>query len=153
MGDPQGEPCPFCEILEGRAEAALVFDDGEVAAIMDRYPINPGHVLVIPREHFRDILEMSADRVARLFATAHRIAAAVHRATGADGLGIGQNNGRAAAQVIPHVHVHIVPRHHGDAPDGRWPQRKRVSMEELRAMAEAIRGALGPLSASAPPGL
>jgi histidine triad (HIT) family protein len=147
IADLRGKPCIFCEILEGRAEAIMVYEDGEVAAIMDRYPLNPGHVLVMPREHFHHLLEMPRDRVARLFTVVQRVADAVHRATRSDGLGIGQNNGTAAAQVIPHVHVHVVPRYHGDTQEGRWLQRKQVSMEELRAMAEGIRRAMGALSA------
>lgn len=144
IGDLQGKPCVFCDILRGRAPAAVVYDDGRILAIMDIRPINTGHVLVMPHRHYPHILEMSTEAVAALYRAVHRIAAAVHDALGADGLNIGQNNGASAAQIIPHVHVHIVPRFYGDSTDGRWPRRKEASMEELQAVAVKIRARLPP---------
>jgi histidine triad (HIT) family protein len=150
LSDLEGRPCVFCDVLKGSAEAAFVYTKGEVVAIMDRYPINLGHVLVMPRHHFQNLLEVPEDIVAILFQTVQRVAGAVHRAMKADGLSIAQNNGTAAAQIVPHVHVHIVPRFYGDSSDGRWPVRKRVTMEELEATARTIGGAIAPVKPSTP---
>ncbi len=143
ISDLQGKPCIFCAVVRGEAPAAVVVDDGNVAAIMDIHPINPGHVLVMPRRHYHHVLEMSGVKVGQLYRAVHRVASAVHRAVGADGLNIGQNNGASAAQIVPHVHVHIVPRFYGDSSDGRWPRRKDATTQELKAMADRIRGRLG----------
>lgn len=138
IADLKGKPCVFCDILNKNAPAAFVHRDESVAAIMDIHPINPGHVLVMPRRHYHHILEMSTEAVAELYSTVHRVAAAVHKAIQADGLNVGQNNGASAAQIVPHVHVHVVPRFYGDSSDGRWPRRKEASMKELQTVADRI---------------
>jgi histidine triad (HIT) family protein len=80
---------------------------------------------------------------ADLFALAARLAPAVRAAAGADGLNVLQNNGAVAGQVVPHVHVHLIPRAAGDGLKWPWPARK-AEPDELRQLAEAIRSHLGP---------
>ncbi|MCS6767763.1 MAG: HIT domain-containing protein [Candidatus Nitrosocaldus sp.] len=136
-GDGGGE-CVFCLIAEGRKEAAVVYEDGSMMAFMDKYPISTGHTLVIPKRHYATILEMDGKDVGMLFALAHRVAKAAVRALNAQGFSIAQNNGKVAHQVVPHVHVHIVPRFI-DEERSRWPSRRTASMDELRAIAMKIR--------------
>jgi histidine triad (HIT) family protein len=106
---------------------------------MDKYPINPGHTLVIPLKHYEDLLRMPPVEVGRLHSIVPAIAKAVMLAVKADGFNIGQNNGIAANQIVPHVHVHIVPRFQDDSPDGKWPARRVAPNEELVELAYKIK--------------
>ncbi|MFQ5838200.1 MAG: HIT family protein [Thermoplasmata archaeon] len=142
MKDDRISACVFCDIIRGRSEAASVYEDESFVAFMDRSPINSGHLLVLPKAHHETLLDMPGKDVGDLFATVARLAAAVKEAMGADGINIGQNNGSAAHQIVPHVHVHVIPRYENDSPEGRWPSRKAASYGELEAAAESIRRVL-----------
>lgn len=132
------EPCVFCEILEGRRPAAFVLRSQSYAAFMDHMPINPGHVLVVTVEHYETLLDLPPGEAGPLFELVRRVAKAVKAFTKADGIHIGVNNGRASNQLVPHLHVHIVPRFFGDAPGARMPPRKAMDMEQLRELATGI---------------
>lgn len=136
----------FCDIVARRTEAAHLFEDAEFVGIMDKHPINPGHVLVLPRKHYATIFEMPAAEVGRLFTKAAEVACAVKETLGCEGLNMGQNNGSTAAQIIPHVHVHIIPRYPQDLAPGRWPSRRLASLPELRRTADTIRRGLSPFA-------
>ena len=131
--------CIFCSIIAGQEPGTLVYRDPNFLVIMDKYPINPGHTLVIPVNHYEDLLRMPSTEVGRLHALVPTIAKAVVSAVQADGFNVGQNNGIAANQIVPHVHVHIVPRFNDDSPDGRWPARRVASQEELVKIAHKIK--------------
>ncbi len=103
--------CLFCDIIAGKVKAHFVYEDKTHVAIMDKYPIQRGHTLVMPRDHHEKITDMNTEHVSTLFSKVPIIARAMLEVTGADGFNIGQNNGRAANQIIPHVHVHIIPRY------------------------------------------
>ena len=140
--------CVFCEIIEGGAEAATVYEDTDVVVIMDRYPIDTGHCLVITREHRETISDMDPAGVGRVFGTAHAIAGAVLKGLGADAFSIAQNNGKAAKQVVPHVHVHVIPRYNSTGTD--WSAgRKVASMGDLEKLAARIRPHVGADAAAA----
>lgn len=109
---------------------------------MDKYPINRGHALVLPKNHHESIFTMSDDEVGKLFSTVSFLSKGIMKALDAKGLNIGQNNGKAANQIVPHVHVHIIPRYSYDSPNGRWPSRNLISDEELEKIAEKIRSSL-----------
>ena len=109
---------------------------------MDKYPINKGHTLVLPKNHHESIFTMGDDEVGKLFSIVSFLAKGIVKALDANGLNIGQNNGRAANQIVPHVHVHIIPRYSYDSQNGRWPSRNLISDEELEKIAERIRGFL-----------
>jgi histidine triad (HIT) family protein len=106
---------------------------------MDKYPINRGHTLVIPTRHYENLLQMPPAEVGRLYSIVPAIAKAVVSAVKADGFNVGQNNGIAANQIVPHVHIHIVPRFIDDSPDGRWPARAVAPNEELTNIAQRIK--------------
>lgn len=111
-------------------------------AFMDKYPINTGHTLVLPKKHHNDIFTMGNDEIGKLFSTVSFLAKGIVKALDAKGLNIGQNNGRAANQIVPHVHVHIIPRYNYDSPNGRWPSRNLISDEELDKIAQKIKASL-----------
>jgi histidine triad (HIT) family protein len=131
--------CIFCAIIAGQEPGTLVYRNTNFLVIMDKYPINPGHTLVIPMKHYEDLLHMPSAEVGKLHSLVPEIARAVVSAVKADGFNVGQNNGIAANQIVPHVHVHIVPRFNDDSPDGKWPARRVAPQEELVNIAHRIK--------------
>ncbi|MDQ3872761.1 MAG: HIT family protein, partial [Thermoproteota archaeon] len=115
------KPCIFCSIIAGQEPSVDILRDNSFLVLLDKYPINPGHTLVIPIRHYETLLHMPPAEVGKLYSLVPAIAKAIMSAVRADGFNVGQNNGVAANQIVPHVHVHIVPRFNDDSPDGKWP--------------------------------
>jgi histidine triad (HIT) family protein len=134
--------CIFCSIIDDQLGAVRIFENSDFIAFMDKYPINRGHTLVLPKSHHESIFTMSDDEVGKLFSTVSFLSKGIMKALDAKGLNIGQNNGKAANQIVPHVHVHIIPRYSYDSPNGRWPSRNLISDQELEKIAQKIRAAL-----------
>lgn len=107
--------CIFCAILQQQADASLVYQDETALAFMDLYPMRPGHVLVIPRRHAVFIGELDAPTRSHLFEVANAVVNA-QKAAGlpCDGNNLFLNDGPAANQHVPHVHLHVLPRKQGD---------------------------------------
>ncbi len=107
--------CIFCQILDGKAPAAWVLRDGPVVAFMDAFPFRPGHVLVIPRDHHPLVTQLNAETRAQIMEAAARIANAMRdlHPAGTDINWI-INDGKAAWQHVPHVHLHLIPRNGHD---------------------------------------
>jgi len=129
--------CLFCDIISGKVKAHFVYEDNTHVAIMDKYPIQRGHTLVMPRDHHEKIIDMNQEQVSTLFTRVPIIARAILEVTKADGFNIGQNNGKAANQIIPHVHVHIIPRYSNTGT--MWTKRMIPSEEDLENLAAKIR--------------
>ena len=115
--------CIFCKIARGEAASSKVFEDGKAYAFLDLFPVSQGHTLVIPKQHYETILDIPEDLLKEVFAAVKKVAAAVKKATNADGISIGQSNFKAAGQVVAHFHVHIMPRFSSDELR-HWPQQK-----------------------------
>ena len=137
--------CIFCSIVSGQQPGAQVYRDDNFLVIMDKYPINKGHTLVIPKKHYENLLQMPTAEVSMLYSIVPIVAKAVILAVDADGFNVGQNNGIAANQIVPHVHVHIVPRFIDDSPDGRWPARRVANHQELKEIALKIKREILPV--------
>jgi histidine triad (HIT) family protein len=131
--------CIFCSIIEGQEPSVQIHRDDGFLILMDKYPINPGHVLLMPTKHYETLLQMPPEEVGKLYSLVPTIAKAIVSAVKADGFNVGQNNGIAANQIVPHVHVHIVPRFHDDSPDGKWPARKVARNDEIVKIAQRIK--------------
>lgn len=140
--------CIFCEIAAGRAPASIVYQDDEVMAFMDIIPVLPGHLLIIPRTHYRNIFDAPPEVAGKLLETAARLAPAVRQATGCAGLNCHIANEAAAGQEVWHLHLHLLPRYPGDGFGFRFPSGygRRASRPELDEMAERIRQALHALA-------
>jgi histidine triad (HIT) family protein len=139
------DDCIFCDIAAGRAPASVVYRDDRVTAFLDHDPITPGHLMVIPNEHFALLGEIPEDLNLHVYAVATRLAAAV-RASGlpCDGINLLLADGAAAFQEVFHTHLHVLPRVDGDGftiKATAWSGPK-PSREALDANAEAIRAAL-----------
>jgi histidine triad (HIT) family protein len=101
----------FAKILRGEVPCFKVYEDADTLAFMDIMPQSDGHVLVVTKESAADIFDLSEAGAQAAIRTTQRLARAVRAAFGPDGISIGQFNGAAAGQTVPHVHFHIVPRH------------------------------------------
>lgn len=107
--------CIFCKIIQGKVPSSKVYEDDEVIAFMDLFPIHEGHVLVVPKQHFATLRELPLELAEKLM----KVVVKVERGIWASGLicegtNILQNNGEAAGQDVHHVHFHVVPRDHND---------------------------------------
>ena len=123
--------------MDGKLQSHVIYDDDDCLAILDKYPIDNGHSLIITRQHYEKITDMSVDDVSRLFSKVPKIINAIIKATGADAFSIAQNNGKSAKQIIPHVHIHLIPRY--NATGTLWTKRKIMSDDELKQLAEKIK--------------
>ena len=133
--------CLFCGIAAGTVPADIVLDEPHAVAFLDYRPVFPGHVLLVPRQHYETLSDLPADHVGPLFLTAQRLARAVEAAMEADGTFVAMNN--RVSQSVAHVHVHVVPRRRKDGLRGFfWPRQKYGSAAEAAAVATRIRSAL-----------
>ena len=107
--------CVFCDIISGNAPATRIYEDDRYLAILDIRPFTRGHTLVLPKQHTVDLTDTPTETVAHLMAIGQRIARAARESElGADGNNVVLNDGRAAFQSVPHIHLHVVPRRNGD---------------------------------------
>lgn len=105
------EGCIFCKIANGEINAATVYEDDDFRVILDLGPASKGHVLILPKNHYRDICDADEKVIAKLFPLAAKIGAAMKKGLGASGFNVVQNNGVSAGQTVFHLHVHVIPRY------------------------------------------
>ena len=129
--------CIFCKIARKEIPASIVYEDRKTMAFLDIHPVNPGHTLVIPKEHAPTLLEASHGAVHAVMDTVQKITPAILAGVSAPGFNLGVNTGSVAGQVVPHYHLHIMPRFEGDGRD-LWHGAETVP-GELEAVAETIR--------------
>ncbi len=130
--------CIFCEIVAGNIPAAKVYEDDRVLAFLDVGPIHEGHTLVVPKAHYETVADCPPEVMATLAATLPSIARAVISTIACDGYNILCNNGRAAGQLVAHIHFHIVPRMQHDGAFAKWPAGKYPE-GKIQPLAERIR--------------
>ena len=121
MRDPG---CIFCRIVAGEIPSAKLYEDENNIAVLDINPVSEGHTLVIFKEHIADVFEMEAKSFSLFAAAVPRIARALKDSTQADGINVVLNNRRCSGQLIPHIHLHLIPRKDGDGLGLQWPAGK-----------------------------
>lgn len=137
--------CIFCDIIDGRAPASIVYADERVIAFMDTQPVNPGHLLIVPRTHAAGLSYLDPELGAYLFRVGMRMAAALRRSTvRCEGTNFSLADGEAAGQDIFHVHLHVLPRFEGDGFGFRFNPAyfRRPDRTTLDEIAAGIRLAL-----------
>ena len=127
-------------MLDGNLPCHMIYQDDDCIAILYKYPIDNGHSLIITKKPYEKITDMDVDEVAKLFSKIPKIANAIIKATSADAFSIAQNNGKAAKQIIPHVHIHIIPRY--NMTGTLWTKRKIMKDSELDTIAQKIKNCL-----------
>ncbi len=133
--------CIFCEIVAGKIPSFEVYEDGATLAFMDINPVGDGHVLVIPKTHFANVVAVSEDAIGAVAAAARKVARAVQAALEPPGLNLLQCNGEAAAQSVQHFHMHVIPRRIDDDLSMNWPIVPG-NMDAIAATAERIKAKL-----------
>jgi histidine triad (HIT) family protein len=135
---PSDPNCPFCAIVAGTAPAEVVLRDEVALAFLDRTPLFPGHVLVVPVDHVVTLPELTA--VGPFFERVQRVAAVVPDALGAQGTFVANNN--IVSQSVAHLHVHVVPRTKGDGLRGFFWPRSKYAAGQAATVAATLRAAL-----------
>ena len=131
--------CIFCKIINGEIPAVKVLDEELVVAFMDINPSSKGHMLVVPKNHAENIFEIPESDLAALIKAVKRCAKAVKEALNAEGITILQLNGKASNQIVPHLHIHIIPRWKNDGLSiSNW-EMKPGDMEEINDIAQKVK--------------
>lgn len=129
--------CIFCAIVEGKIPSAKVYENDHVFAFMDIAPANPGHLLIIPKQHYRNIFDMPADVGSKIMEAAVLLANAIQDALKPDGLNLFQSNEPAAFQTVFHFHLHLIPRWEEDPLRLPW-KPSEGDIEEINNIAVKI---------------
>ena len=133
--------CIFCKIAAGQIPCSKIYEDENVLAFLDIGPVSDGHTLVITKEHCAKVHDCGAELLSAITAVLPKITAAVFAATKADGYNVLCNNGRAAGQLVEHLHFHIIPRKMGDGVFSHWPVFK-YPQGKAEKLAQEIRAKL-----------
>ena len=136
------EDCIFCKIVEGEIPSIKIYEDDDVLAFMFIGLLVNGHALVIPKAHHDPMDDLPQELLFRVMCVVQRLVKAQREGLGADGVNVHQANGAAAGQVVPHMHVHVIPRYHDDAFHWNWTPHEYESMDEATALAARMSDAL-----------
>jgi len=138
--------CIFCKIIDGEIPAVKVLDEELIIAFMDINPSSKGHMLVVPKRHAENIFEIPESDLAATVKAVKICAKAVKEALNAEGITILQLNGKASDQIIPHFHIHIIPRWENDGlPISNW-EMKPGDMKEINDIARKVKENITPPS-------
>ena len=132
------ETCIFCKIIQKAVPSSILYEDNTTIAFLDIRPLNKGHTLIIPKNHYADIFDIPKNDLQAIHAVTKPIATAIKNATNADSISIIQQNGKAAGQEIFHYHVHVVPRFTGQSMP-RFNEINIAERKELDEMATKIK--------------
>jgi len=133
--------CIFCKIIAGEIPSVKIYEDESVLAILDINPVNEGHALVIPKQHYENLEALPVVDLLALSKVLKKIGLALKEGFGAVGYNITLNNDPVAGQIIPHFHWHIIPRLPADGLKV-WPQQPYESNEKMAEVARKISQAL-----------
>jgi histidine triad (HIT) family protein len=121
--------CVFCDIVQRTAPSHVIYEDEEFVAILDKYPISIGHTLVLPKKHFGRVRDLSQKEFCAMYARVHALNTLITTRLGASASHISINDGAAANQLVPHIHVHIIPRNENDS--AGFASRRLLKTEEM----------------------
>ncbi len=129
--------CIFCKLVKGEIPSSKVYEDKDVLAFLDIGPVNKGHTLVIPKKHYETIWDVPDKVLGAMMIKSKEISKAIEKALKADGVNIMMSNRKAAGQLVPHAHIHLIPRYQGDG-FKHWPQGK-YEEGEMKTYVEMIK--------------
>ena len=129
--------CIFCDIIKGKAEAEILYENEKVISFLDIRPVNYGHTLVVPKKHYENFLVLPPEELQALVEAVQLISGAVRESINADGFNIVVNNGKAAGQSVFHFHFHIIPRFNNDFKFK--PNFKSYATGSMKEFADKIR--------------
>jgi histidine triad (HIT) family protein len=133
--------CLFCRIIKGEIPSSIVYKDNDVIAFLDIFPFSKGHTIVVPVEHYFNLLDFPEEKMERYFSVLKVLSGRIKNALKADGINIIQNNFPAAGQVINHLHFHILPRWDNDGKSFMHQPEMQADAGYLKEVTEKIRAA------------
>ena len=133
-----GNTCIFCKIVKGEIPCTKLHEASEFIAFLDISPATKGHTLIVTREHQETLADVSGSTLAAMIAFSQKLSRALSSSLGAEGFNLLMNNKAVAGQVIPHAHIHLIPRYRGDGLRIQWEPRKEF-LPMLQSIAEKIR--------------
>jgi histidine triad (HIT) family protein len=127
--------CIFCKMVAGEIPVAKIYEDQVVISFLDIGPVSDGHALVIPKQHFEKLHDCPPELLGQVASKLGKIAKAVIAAVDSHDYNLLCNNGRAAGQLVEHLHFHIIPRNSGDGVFNRWPayEYEKGKIDEIAA--------------------
>ena len=149
---PRDPHCIFCKIVHGEIPSAKILETDDVLVFLDINPVNRGHTLLVPKAHHAQLSELPVAVAGAAGSLLPRLCRAIAASTGADGLNVIVNNGRAAGQTVDHGHWHIIPRFNNDAVHWPWPHTSYAG-DELGQMKYRIERELAAQQAQGPQGV
>ena len=142
--------CPFCKIVRSETQSYNVFEDDLTLAFLDKRPLFPGHCLLIPKSHYETLIDLPASLVGPLFQNAQLLARAIEQGLQADGTFVAINN--RISQSVPHLHIHIVPRHTKDGLKGFfWPRQHYQDEASILSFQSTLRSTVAQLTSETKP--
>ena len=133
--------CIFCKIISGEIPCEKVYEDVDTFAFLDMKPVNPGHTLIVPKEHYANIYEVPDQLISKMMSDVKKLGHALKDALGVENANIIMNNGKEAGQTVFHAHMHFIPRHDGDGHKDLWHGRPYEDGEG-KIISEKIKNAL-----------
>lgn len=132
--------CIFCKIVKGELHCTPIYEDGLTLAFLDIGPLVQGHTLVIPKTHVDPMMAATPETLSACMNTVRHIATLLTNNLKADGVNVHQANGKAAGQVVPHLHFHVIPRFDDDPHHWNWTPSSYENVEVMEQMAKTIKG-------------
>jgi histidine triad (HIT) family protein len=129
--------CVFCDIIKKTTPSYIIYEDADHIAFLDKYPISIGHTLALPKKHFERVNDMSAKEFCALYVRVHALNGLITSRLRAAASHLSVNDGAAANQLIPHVHVHIIPRSPNDS--AGFTARKLIRPEQMEEIRKTLK--------------
>ncbi len=135
------ENCIFCKIINGEIPAEKIYEDSDFLAFLDITPVNHGHTLLIPKQHYKNIFDIPDELISTIAPLIKKLSFAIKQSLGAGGINIAMNNDLVAGQLVFHAHIHIIPRFENDG-HRHWGGKQYKNKEEIISISEKIKDAL-----------
>ena len=132
------EDCIFCKIIKGEIPCTKVYEDENIVSFLDIAPANKGHCLVVPKEHYETIVDAPDEIINYSMKVAKKISKAMSASLANEGFNVLINSKKVAGQLVPHLHMHIIPRFKGDGISLNW-RPKKYRDKEIGEFAEKIK--------------
>lgn len=126
--------CIFCEIIKGNIPCYKVYEDNDCIAFLDISQATIGHTLVVPKNHYKNILDIDDELSSKLFKVVSELSKKICKALNVENVNIVNNNGALAGQSVEHFHIHIIPRYENDGFNINYPSNKLTSEQFIELL-------------------
>lgn len=130
------ENCIFCKLANGVFPTATIYEDDDFRVILDLGPASKGHALILPKEHYANLYELSDEVAAKVLIVAKKVITKMTEVLGCDGYNLVQNNGEAAGQTVFHFHMHLIPRYKDDQVGLGWKMGELTDEDKEEILAK-----------------